>query len=125
MGSNEEREIAEGRTFDGPEKDIMSERLVDRIPFAKIVTVLATVIGISLGLCGATFFLSRGAGSGSGVFIGLGIMELVAIGVSIAGLLLTLLVFVTLSILGAFSKEVSQSRIFSEPGDDTKIDKNE
>jgi membrane protein implicated in regulation of membrane protease activity len=102
----------------------MSERLVDRIPFAKIVTVLAIVFGISLGLCGVTFIFSSGGGSGSGFFIGLGMLELVALGVSMAGLLLTLLVFVTLSIFGGFSEKVSQPQKLVDEGDDTKTDKN-
>jgi membrane protein implicated in regulation of membrane protease activity len=100
----------------------MSGRLIDRIPFAKIVMVLAIVFGISLGLCGVTFVLSSGGGRGGGFFVGLGVLELVALGVSIAGLLLTLLVFVTLSIFGGFSEKVSQSTISSEEGDDRKID---
>ena len=103
----------------------LDERLVDRIPFAKIITVLAIVFGISLGLCGVTFVLSSGGGSGSGFLIGLGILELVALGVSLAGLLLTLLVLVTLSIFGSFSEKVSQPKIVPEEHDDTSIDKNE
>ena len=42
-----------------------------------------------------------------------------------AGLLLTLLVFVTLSLFRGFSEKVSQSEGFPEEEDDTKIDKNE
>ncbi len=103
----------------------MSERLIDRIPFARIIAVLAIVFGISLGLCGVTFFLSSGGGNGGGFLIGLGILELVAIGVSTAGLLLTLLVFVTLSVLGGFGGKVSQPKIVPDEVDDTKIDKND
>jgi membrane protein implicated in regulation of membrane protease activity len=87
--------------------------------------VLATVFGVSLGLCGVTFVLSSGGGRGGGFLIGLGILELVALGVSMAGLLLTLLVFVTLSLFRGFSEKVSQSEGFPEEEDDTKIDKNE
>ena len=32
----------------------MGTPLVDRIPFAKIVTVLAIIFGVSLGLCGVS-----------------------------------------------------------------------
>jgi membrane protein implicated in regulation of membrane protease activity len=102
----------------------MSERLVDRIPFAKIITVLATVFGISLGLCGVTFVLSLGGGRGSGFLISFGILEMVALGVSMAGLLLTLLVFVTLSIFGSFSEKVSQPQKLFDEEDDTRVDKN-
>jgi len=103
----------------------MSERLVDRIPFAKIITVLAVVFGISLGLCGVTFVISSGGGRGGGFLIGLGTLELVALGVSIAGLVLACVVWVTLSIFGGSGEKASQSTIFPESGDATKIDKNE
>ncbi|MFY9852610.1 MAG: hypothetical protein WAK26_01880 [Terracidiphilus sp.] len=104
----------------------MSERLIDRIPFAKIITVLAIVFGISLGLCGVTFVLSMsGDRGGGGIFVGLGILELIAIVLSASLLALTLVALVTLAIIGSFSGEVSQPvKLFSEE-DDTKIDKNE
>ncbi|MFZ1085931.1 MAG: hypothetical protein WAN35_13280 [Terracidiphilus sp.] len=100
----------------------MIERLIDRIPFAKFVTVLAIVLGISLGLCGFTYFISSGF---DGNWIGLGILELVVIVLSAAGLALTLLVVVTLLIFRGFSKKVSQLEIFPKEEDDTKIDRNE
>ena len=103
----------------------MFERLADRIPFKKIVTVLAIVFGISLGLCGVTFVVSSGGNNGGGFLFGLGILELVALGLSLAGLLLTLLVFVTLFVLGSFGVKVSQSPTPSEEEDDTRSDKNE
>lgn len=102
----------------------MFERLADRIPFKKIVTVLAIIFGISLGLCGITFLVSSGGGGG-GLKVGLGTLELVALGVSLAGLVLTLLVFVTLSIFGHFGEKVSQSEIFPKDENDTKPNKNE
>lgn len=102
----------------------MSERLIDRIPFAKIITVLATVVGISLGLCGVTAVLSNG-GAGNGFFESLGILELIAIVLSVGGLALTFLVVVTLLIFGIFSEKVSQSEKLFDEEDDTKIDMNE
>ena len=103
-------------------KEHMSERLVDRIPFAKIFIVLAIVAGVSLGLCAVTFSITSGGNTGGGFWIYLGV---IAFWVSIAGLLVTLMVFVTLSIFGAFRKEESQSIIFPKAEDDTKNDKNE
>jgi hypothetical protein len=103
----------------------VSERLIDRIPFTKIVTVLAIVLAISLGLCGVTFSLSASMGADESFFIGLGILELVVIVLSAAGLVLTLIVVVTLWFFGSFSKKVSQpQKLFGEK-DDTKIDRNE
>jgi hypothetical protein len=103
----------------------MSERLFDRIPFAKIVTVLAIVFGVSLGLCGVTYFLSSDGGNGNGFLAGFGILELAAIILSAAGLALILVVFVALSIFGSFSEKVSQPQKLFDEENDTKIDKNE
>ena len=92
----------------------MFERLANRIPFAKIFTVLAIVAGVSLGLCEVTF--------GGGFLFGLG---MIAFWVSVAGLLLMLLAFVTLSIFGAIGEKVSQPSILPRKEGDTKTDKNE
>jgi uncharacterized membrane protein len=103
----------------------MSERLVDRIPFAKIITVLAIVFGLSLGLCGVTFVLSMGGGRGGGFLVGLGILELIAIVLSAVLVALTLVVLVTLLIFGSFSEKASQPQKLFDEEDDTKIDRNE
>lgn len=101
----------------------MSKRLIDRIPFAKITTVLAIVFGISLGLCGIAVVTSSGGNKGGSSLTVFWTLELVAIVVSLAGLLLTLLVFVVLSIFGAFRREESQSLFPPEDGDATNCDK--
>lgn len=47
----------------------MQKALVDRIPFTKIVTVLAICAGVAVGLCGAGFAIGLGtkfSGTGSG-----------------------------------------------------------
>lgn len=100
----------------------MNERLVDRIPFAKIFIALAIIAGVSVGLCAVTLGITSGGNSGGGFWIGLG---LIAFWGSIAGLLLTLIVFVTLSISGSFSRKVSQPQKLFGERDDTKADKNE
>jgi hypothetical protein len=93
----------------------MSKPLVDRIPFARIVTVLAIVFGVSLGLCGMTWIISSGNGSGVGLLIGLGMLELVAMALSAAGLVLTLVVWVILAAIGSFGKNASQpQKLFGE-----------
>jgi len=102
----------------------MSERLVDRFPFAKIITVLAIVFGVSLGLCGVTFVVALSGGKDN-FLAGFGILELIAMGVSLAGLLLTALVFMTLSIFGSSSGKVSQPQELVDERNDTKTDKNE
>ena len=101
----------------------MNERLIDRIPFAKIVAILAIVLGVSLGLCGVTAFLAFNTRSGGDFLLGFGYLELAAIVLSAVGLALTLVVFVTLWVFGGFSEKVSQpQKLFGEE-DDTKIDK--
>jgi len=101
-------------------KGTMSKRLVDRIPFKKIVTVLAIIGAISVGLCGFTAIFSSDS-----IVNFVGIPGLVAFWVSIAGLLLTLLVYVTLSIFGGSEEKVSQSVIPREQQDDKRNDKSE
>ncbi len=101
----------------------MRERLVDRIPFAKIVIGLAVVFFVSLGLCGLTFaFVSRG---GSGAFANLGIAELLGMVLSAAALILTVFVWVILIAVGSFGDKVSQPQKLFEDADDTKHDKKE
>jgi hypothetical protein len=99
----------------------MFERLADRIPFKKIVTVLAIVFGLSLGLCGVTFAVSSGSGGGN-FLISFGILELIGIGVSAAGLLLTFLLFVAVSIFSGPSEGTAQPKITPGVKDDTNSD---
>jgi hypothetical protein len=78
----------------------MSDRLIDRINFAKIVTVLAIVFGVSLGLCGVTAALaSQMRGSGD-FLLPMGIIELIAMGLSAVALVVTVVVWVIASIVG-------------------------
>lgn len=103
----------------------MFEQLFNRIPFAKIVTVLAIVFGISLGLCGVTVVLSLRDNSGGNFLNGLGMLVGVGLLLSLIGLLLTFLVFVTLRIFRGSSEEVSQLKLSSEGEDKTKDKKKE
>ncbi len=101
----------------------MSEPLIDRIPFAKIVIGLA--IGFSLGLCGVTFAVSAGGGNRGGFLEGLGMVELAVMAISAIGLIVTVIVWVALSVIGSFGEKVSQpQKLFGEE-DDTKHDKKE
>jgi uncharacterized membrane protein YqhA len=103
----------------------MSETQIRRIPFAKIVLVLAITLGVSLGLCGLTFAFWSRAGSGARILIGLGMVELVAMALSAAGLVLTGVVWVTVAVVGSFQEKVSQPQKLFDEGDDTKLDKKE
>jgi hypothetical protein len=100
----------------------MRERLVDRIPFAKIVVGLAIIFFVSLGLCGLTFALSSAGNNG---LVNLGIIELVAMALSAAALVLTAIVWVILIVVGSFGGKVSQPQKLFDDEDDTKLDKKE
>jgi len=84
----------------------MKTALVDRIPFTKIVTVLAICAGVAVGLCGvglAIGFGTKFSGSGTG---GLAMnLFLIPVGVlfwgSLLGLVLVFFLWVVLAIVKA------------------------
>jgi hypothetical protein len=79
----------------------MSKRLVDRIPFAKILVIFSVIFVISLGLCGASvaFSSSNSAALGNGtVFVMLMILDGAVMVISGAGAFLTAIVWVIAAI---------------------------
>ncbi|HTB98396.1 MAG TPA: hypothetical protein VK716_15405 [Terracidiphilus sp.] len=79
----------------------MTPPLVDRIPFPKIVIVLASSFGISLGLCGLGAFAGgalRGSASSSGVMVVLLIGGAALMLLSAIGLVLTVFFWIVLSL---------------------------
>ena len=84
----------------------MKKALVDRIPFTKIVVVLAICAGVAVGLCGVGFAIGLGtkfSGTGSG---GLAMnLFLIPGGIvfwgSLLGLVLICLLWVVLAIVKA------------------------
>jgi len=111
----------------------MSTPLVDRVPFAKIVTVLAIAFGVSLGLCGLNQVLvSGGAGERSTVgdqLLTIGaILEFVVMALSSVGLVLTCIAWVVLSAIGAFRQQDQEpQRLFDKIADedDSRKDRND
>jgi hypothetical protein len=103
----------------------VSKPLSERIPFAKIVTVLSIAFGVSLGLCGVTAVFAIGVGGGNGFSGILGMLELIVMALSAIGLLITGAVLVTLSAIGSFNEKVSQPQKLFESEDDTKIGRND
>jgi hypothetical protein len=78
----------------------MSERLADRVPFTKIIVVLASAFGIALGLCGLTAIATTsGHNALTSVLGSLGVIELIVMLLSAAGLVLTVIAWVVLSII--------------------------
>jgi hypothetical protein len=105
----------------------MKDRLVDRLPFARIVTVLAVAFGVALGLCGlnlamATGGVFRSAGQvGSSILVGAGLLEVAVLVLSGVGLLLTVVVWVVASaVSGASGNGSEPQRLFEGEKDEDK-----
>jgi len=102
----------------------MTESLVDHVNFAKIVTVLAVVFGISIGLCGLTAALSSQMGGGGDFLLPLGIIELIAMGLSAVGLVLTVVVWVIASIVaGRGGRSDRTIKLFDDEDDTPRGDR--
>jgi hypothetical protein len=100
----------------------MSKPLVDRIPFAKIVIVLAIAFGVSLGLCGLTLALSvSGARQQFGVNQIAGVAAILSLPgmlLSAIGLVVTCAAWVVLSIVKGFSpKDEAPQHLFDDKND--------
>jgi cytochrome bd-type quinol oxidase subunit 2 len=110
-----------------PSEAPLSQPLVNRIPFAKIVTVLAIVFGVALGTCGVTFVVglatdgsaNRALSSVVGV---LAPVELIVLALSAIGLVFTLAAWVILTITANVTRRANEpQRIFDDrDGDDKK-----
>jgi hypothetical protein len=90
----------------------MSQPLVDRIPFARILIGLAIVFAISLGLCGLTaraVLHGRTAPSGLDLFLEkTAVYDLLGMLLSAAGVLITCVVWIVMSVVSrARNKEES------------------
>ena len=105
----------------------MKDRLVDRLPFARIVTVLAVAFGVALGLCGLNLALSTGgvfrnAGQvGSSILVGSGMIEIAVMVLSGFGLVLTVVVWVVASAVSQDGGNGSEpQRLYEEEKDEDK-----
>lgn len=96
----------------------MSKPLVDRIPFAKIVTVLAIAFGIGLGLCGLSAVLPS---SGEGFHLNpLSLPSVLIMVLSFLGLIMTLIVWIITRAIGGFSaKGSSPQTLFGNSDEDS------
>jgi hypothetical protein len=86
----------------------MSKSLVNRIPFAKIVVVLAIVFVLSLGTCGLTASLSSNSGSQQNGYVVVMIAGLAGTLLSGLGLLVTAVVWVIATVAGNSSRKDSE-----------------
>jgi len=73
-------------------------RLLERVNFPKLVTVLAVTFAVALGTCGLTAFV--GAKWGGAYVLPLGLVELAVIVLSGVGLLISVILWVVAAALG-------------------------
>jgi hypothetical protein len=104
----------------------MSKPLVDRIPFAKIVSVLAVALGVGIGLCGLDFFLgSHGIGKNTQEF-GVGpidALSLIVMVFSAIGLAIATIFWVVMAAVASFSRKNSEpQRLLDEKQDEDSKD---
>lgn len=97
----------------------MRKRLVDRIPFAKIMLVLAAALILSIGSCGLSFIFTSSRGASDP----LALIGLVGFLGSLAGLAVTSLAWAILAIVGSSGEKVSQPQKLFDEEDDTKLNK--
>lgn len=99
----------------------MPKSLVDRIPFVKIITILAVSFSIGLGLCGLTYALNTaGIGKYNKSFYPdlLGLFSLVVMVVSFLGLAISSIAYLLLAALGSLGiirRGGEPQRLFDNP----------
>ena len=99
----------------------MDKRLVERIPFAKILAVLAATFVISLGLCGLTFAFGVGGNGNSGAIVGsLENLELDGMAFSAVGLILMAAVWGIVAAVSSFGQNGSKLRKLPDGESETK-----
>jgi quinol-cytochrome oxidoreductase complex cytochrome b subunit len=103
----------------------MRKPLADRVPFAKIAAILGVAILIGLGLCGidATMTHLRDPGEEFGPNTVVGIIGAIAFLLSVAGLVLTGVLWVVAELVRSFSREDSEPPHIidrDDDGDETK-----
>ena len=91
-------------------------RLLERINFPKVVTVLAVSFGVGLGACGLTALAS--SHGGADYFLPLGLIELAVILLSALGLIVTVIVWIVASLLGQTGSQ--PQRLFNDSDKDDK-----
>lgn len=101
----------------------MSKPLVERFPYAKVVTVLASVFGVALGLCGVTWIAStRLPGDGS-IVMTIGFLELAVIVLSSIGLVVTVIAWILANAFGNFTPGGNDpQKLFDSSADDERSD---
>jgi hypothetical protein len=93
----------------------MTRRQHDGVDFLKIITVLATTFGVSLGLCGLTALMASKIPS----LMILGWIELVAMVLSLGGIIVLLPLWVVVGLIhGGGGSGPEPQRLFDDPDRD-------
>jgi phosphate/sulfate permease len=104
----------------------MGKSLISRIPFVKIVIVLAVAFGISCGLCGVTFVLALGQGAGnsaSSKVLNMAVpVELTVMVISGLGLVVTVIAWVVVAVFGVGREKDQPQRLFDNNDDENRKD---
>jgi hypothetical protein len=105
----------------------MSEQLVDRIPFAKILVGFAIAFGVALGLCGLnTVLMSSSLNTSHEEFGGgpllntLGWVELAVMAFCAVGIVGTGVLWVVLAAMPAFNRKDREQQRLLDDEDQTK-----
>ncbi|HWT66561.1 MAG TPA: hypothetical protein VN151_10650 [Terracidiphilus sp.] len=96
----------------------MSTSFADRIPFARIITILAIIFGVSGGLCGLTWVAAMNVRGSDDWAIVPEFIEAAAMGLSLLGLIVMSLIWITASILGMSSHSSDQPQKLFDDSDD-------
>jgi hypothetical protein len=106
----------------------VNESPIQRISFAKVVTVFAVLFGLGVGLCGLDYLLAaKGIGKSTEEF-GVGPLDgvsLVVMILSAFGLVITVIAWIIAAVVGVSVKKVSQPEKLFDEADDTKLDRKE
>jgi hypothetical protein len=108
-------------------------RLLENVNFPKTVAVLASVFGVSLGLCGMTAFASLSLNRIQSPFIAFfrpffpmaGVVELIAMALSAVGLVVVSILWVISSAVGGFGHGNDPQKLFDGSDDGSGKDSRE
>ncbi|HEX8811134.1 MAG TPA: hypothetical protein VF742_03990 [Terracidiphilus sp.] len=95
-------------------------RLFEGINFPKVITILAAIFGVSLGLCGLTAILSNTRLGQGGMLFGLGMIELATIILSAVGLVIMTILWVVSAAFGSFGTSADSQKLFDDSDKEQK-----
>ena len=96
---------------------------LEQINFKKVITILATIFGIALGLCGLNLVASRGGNLGNGLtglIMGAAFLELATMVLSLLGLILVSILWLTATLTGKKHQEEPDIQKLFDDSDEEK-----